>query len=162
MAYTKTEYLNHKLVTYIDPDTQQIIKQDEYIEKKLKHSLANTKGMSMSKRNDYIEIQESIVRSLLDLKIFNFLVKHYSRSGIVMANNKAVTITYLSKHFGVTRQKISTFIRRARKANFVKKEGTSLLLNPFIIVPYNVSNKDLAELQARWKALEEEETNKLT
>ena len=162
MAYTKTEYLNHKLVSYIDPDTQQIVKQDEYIEKKLKYNLANTKGMSMFKKYDYADIQEYIIKSALDLKLFNFLIKHQNRDSYVMVNGKPVNITYLSKHFNISRQKVSTFIKRTREADFLKKVNSLFMLNPFVVVPYNISNKDLAELQARWKALEEEETNKLT
>ena len=160
MEHHKIEYVNHKLVTYIDQDTNNIIKQDNYIEKRIKPKLANKRGMSMFKKNDYLDVQEKIIKSLLDLKIYNFLVKYCSKSGFVSIKGKPITITYLSNKFNVSRQKISTFIKRAREANFIKKDGTLLMINPFIIVPYNISDKDLFELQNNWRRLNDKQNTK--
>ena len=153
MSYYKIEYLKHKLVTYVDKDTNNIVKQDNYIEKKIKRKLSDTKGTQMFKKNDYLDIQEEIINSKLDLKIFNFLVRHYTKIGFVNIKGTPVKINYIAKKFNVSRQKVSSFIKKAMDAGFIKKDKGLIVLNPFILIPYNISDKDLYHLQEHWKEL---------
>ena len=150
MSNYTTDYLNHRLVTYSDSSTGQIISQDHFTEKRTKLTKSNKRGMSMFKKNDYLTMQEDTVRSLLDLKLWNFLVSSYKQSGVCMHNLKPVTITLLTEEFTVTRQKVSAFIKRGIEANFIRKQGTSLTLNPYVLVPFGISDEGLHELQSAW------------
>lgn len=150
MSNYTTYDLNHRLVTYTDADTGQFIKQDKYTERVTSIKLANKRGVSMFKKNDYLTMQESTVRSLLDLRLWNYLVANFKQSGICMDGNKPITITLLSTEFSVTRQKVSAFIKRAIEADFVRKQGTSLQLNPYVLIPYGIADKPLYDLQQNW------------
>jgi len=147
------DYLNHKLVTYIDESTGHTVLQDEFIEKRVTHKRANKKGMTMSKRNDYIRMQEESIVSVLDLKMWNYLVLNFKQNGICMYRSKYITITTLAEKFKVTRQKVSKFIRKCRESGFLHKQGTMLILNPFVVLPYGISDDALYQLQQTWVAL---------
>jgi hypothetical protein len=150
MSNCTTEYLSHRLITYSDPTNGNIISQDDYTERKITIKLSNKRGMTMFKKNDYLTMQEATVRSLLDLKLWNYLVKNFKQSGVCMTNGKPITITSLTEVFGITRQKVSGFIRRAIEADFIRKQGTSLTINPLVLIPYGIADKPLYELQEAW------------
>jgi len=122
--------------------------------------LSNKRGMRFMKVKDYTRMQEEVITSTLDLKMWNYLVNCYSKAGLCRVNGVPVTITILTKHFNVTRQKVSKFIKRTIDAGFLMKSGTSLLLNPLVVVPYGISDGDLYHLQQTWIKLSEQ--SKLT
>ena len=154
MANYSVEYLNHVLTTTRDEDGL-ITQQDRFIEQRTIEKLANKRGMRFMKVKDYTRMQEEVITSTLDLKMWNYLVNCYSKAGLCRVNGEPVTITILTKHFNVTRQKVSKFIKKCIDAGFLMKSGTSLLLNPLVVVPYGINDADLYLLQQTWIRLSE-------
>ena len=150
MSNYTTEYLHHVLTTQRDGKTNTVTQQDRYTTKHTSIKLSNKRGMSMFKKNDYLTMQEESVRSLLDLRLWNYLTANFKQSGICISATKPITITTLSTEFNVTRQKISSFIRRSILAGFVRKQGTTITLNPFVLIPYGITDPALHELQTNW------------
>ena len=144
------EYLNHTLTSSVDTNGN-ITHQDKYTEQKVKIYRSRTQGMQKMKRIDYCEMQEEVITSTLDLKIWNLLVNSYKKHGICEHNGSPISINGLSSHFEVTRQKISKFIKRAKDANFIQVRNRLIYINPHVLVPYAISDNDLYDLQQQWE-----------
>jgi len=150
MSNYTTEYIRHKLITVASPIDGEIKHQEEWTEKKIKNNKSNKQGMSMFKKNDYIAMQEYVVSSKLELRLWNFIVSNFKQCGHVQLNLKDITITELTKEFNITRQKVSSFIRKAIECGFIQKRGTLLYVNPFVVVPYEISDDNLHTIQKVW------------
>ena len=108
--------------------------------------LSKSKGgwIRMYKKT-YIEAQEDCVRSLTDLKVWNFFMDK-ARSDFSISIN----ISKLAKSLGVSRQKIHQFVKRAIEYDVIRKSDDGYELNPFILVPSGANDKNISDKQREW------------
>jgi hypothetical protein len=120
------------------------------VHKEYKVNLARTQGMYLMRKNKLFDILPNIVKSQLDMKIIAYLTNNINSRGEVTKNKKAVTINDIAETFSVSRKKISTTIAAAVEHDLIKKNKRTLVINPYLVVPYNINNDGLYILQTYW------------
>lgn len=108
---------------------------------------AKTKGgwQKMYKGN-YLEIQELCIKSLTDLRLWNYCIDKTTTDFSIKLNVKS-----LAAKIGVSRQKVHQFLKSAIENDALRKEDGYYYMNPFIIVPRGISDDESAKAQDKWK-----------
>lgn len=120
------------------------------IEKQYKEKLGKTGGMRMSHLSKLFSILSSVVNSNLDMQIVEFILSNNTKKGVVAVNSKPVGINQLAEKFNVSRKKINDLTSRAIESGLLKKHKRDLVVNPYIVIPYNISNDAVFILQTWW------------
>lgn len=98
-------------------------------------------------KKSYLKTQEECVKSLTDLRIWNFCIDNTRADFSVSIN-----ISKLGKSLGVSRQKVHQFVKKAIEVGFIKKNpNCDYELNPFIFTPYGCSDESVYNKQQEWK-----------
>jgi hypothetical protein len=121
-------------------------------------SHAKTQGTRKMKMKDYCTMQEQVVKSTQDLKIWNLLINSHKKDGSVKDRTDFLSVNGLAKHFECSRQNISSFIRRSKQANFIQVRNRIIYINPFVSIPYAISDTDLYEIQTKWTEFEDKQS----
>ena len=99
-------------------------------------------------------MQEMVIKSQLDLQLWNKLIMTYNKLGFCVApKNIPLSITNIATEFNITRQKVSTFIKRCKEAEFVIINKRLIYLNPYVVTPYGANDTILHDLQENWNEL---------
>ena len=120
------------------------------VEKQYKEKLGKTGGMRMAHLAKLFNILSTIVKSNLDMQLVEFLITNNSKKGVVSVNSKPIGSSDLADKFNVSRKKINDFTSRAIESGLLKKDKRKLVLNPYIVIPYNISNDSVYILQVWW------------
>lgn len=142
----RSKYENHVLRTYVDANTGEVIKQDEFV-----------KIVGKRKLNGFRLVYLDNVLSLLTK--FNTIREAYIGIDIIsrvsMGNNYEVVfnINEVAKYYGV-----KSWVARRVLAT-LKNEGVLMgcrgkyMYNPFFIIPRYMSDDMVGAMQNRWKEL---------
>jgi DNA-binding transcriptional regulator GbsR (MarR family) len=109
---------------------------------------ANIKGGFSMVYKDYDELLEEVIKSNMDMKIFQVIKKSftYKRVEVVLSS------TDISKQLNVSKPKVTRFIKNLINNDFLKRVGRSTYrMNPFMFIPFKSNGSDL---QQEWKRLE--------
>ena len=122
------------------------------VTREYKEKLGKSGGMRLVKTHDLMDKLPEIVNSSLDMRIVSYILKHNSLHGVVKykSSTRAIGINDLANEFGTTRKKVSEVIKRCIDCELVKKNKRELVLNPYIISPFNANNDTLYALQTYW------------
>lgn len=142
----RSKYENHVLRTYVDPNTGEVIKQDEFV-----------KIVGKRKLNGFRLVYLDNILSLLTK--FNTIREAYIGIDIIgkvsMSNNYEVTfnIDELAKYYQV-KPWVTKRVLATLKANDVLEGGRGkYMYNPFFIIPRYMSDDMVGAMQNRWKEL---------
>jgi len=116
-----------------------------------KKRLVNTGGMVLVKRLAIIDIENKILHSNLDVQLYNYLKLNQSKSGVVAYKGEPIGIKDIASAFSISRRKVSDFISRCIEVDLVRKNKRALVLNPYLLLPYNNSKDINFLLQLDWK-----------
>jgi hypothetical protein len=104
---------------------------------------------------DLFTVMEKTCTSSKDIHIFNMLTDMSDNEGNIVIGN----ITRMAKELGVSRVKLSVFLKKLIDIEFLKKTNNGeYAVNPFIFIGRRVrSNEDREKLQLKWHSIEETE-----
>ena len=99
---------------------------------------ANTQGTKLMKTLQLSDIIVEVVSSKTDALLFSYILKNCKKYNVLVkqGTKEPATSEYLAKKFGVTVQKVRSFIRKAAKADFVVKVKGIYFINPYVVIPY--------------------------
>lgn len=98
------------------------------------------------------EIFTEIITSNTDMRIVIYLITNTTPEGIVKYKdkNEYIGVLDLASIFEVSRKKVGNFISKCISHGLIKKNKRKLVVNPYIVVPYNTDEKELSRLKAYW------------
>jgi len=119
---------------------------------------ANIQGTKLMKVKKLTEVVRNVVSSKTDASLFGHIVDNCKLHNIVTkeSSKEPATTEYLAKRYGVSVQKVRTFIRKAIESDFLTKSKGRFIVNPFTVVPFTVGtsptiNDQIAnQLQLWW------------
>lgn len=131
-----------RLIKTVLTEDGQIIDQVKY------RKTSKTKGgWNRMYKKSYLKTQEECVKSLTDLKIWNFCIDNTRADFSVNIN-----FTKIGKEMGVSRQKVHQFIKKSLEAGFLKKNSNfEYEMNPFIFTPFGCTEDSISSKQKEWK-----------
>ena len=100
---------------------------------------------------DYDEMLEKVVRSNRDIMSINHIKSLIKKDFTLHLN-----ITKESKKMGIGRDKLSKLISRLVDADFLRREETGFVSNPFMYIPYMA--QDPLKMQEKWLETKENQT----
>ena len=153
--YTQT-YVKQGLTTLVKDGVQLNSVSHSYTATISKDT--NIQGTKLMKVIQLSDVIASTISSKTDALLFSYILQNCKKHNIVVrkSTSKPATADYLANHFGVTVQKVRSFIRKATSSLFLVKVKGKYLVNPYIVVPYSkrlstVVNDQLAnQLQLWW------------
>jgi predicted transcriptional regulator len=132
--------------------TQQVLNEDtgelEIKNYREERKSTNIKGGFSMVYKDYDEVLEEVIKSNIDMKIFQIIKKSftYKRIEVVLSS------TDISKQLNISKPKVTRFIKNLIDNAFLKRVGRGTYrMNPFMFIPFR---SDSSELQQEWKRLE--------
>jgi len=136
----------------------------EQVYKKKKANYKGIRRISMNIIDDIIE------NGNVYLKVLGYTLKNVNKNNELYKNTKIpMSITDLALQLNISRSKVSTAVNLLIKQNKLKKKGRTIVLSPYLYVPYNTSDDKLFILQTWWDSdftyditEELEEANRLT
>ena len=138
-----SNFTHNILISQTDTNTGVIVEQYGY-----KRKQKTKGGWRKVYVKNYTEMQELCIKGLADLKVWNHIITNTSADFKVRIN-----VTRLAGLIKTTRPTIHSFINRALENGFVKKMDDAYLVNPFICIPYGVSDELSAQAQQQWESL---------
>ena len=121
---------------------------------------ANIQGTKLMKIKSISEAVRATVSSKTDAALFAHFIDNCKRHNVVAkeGSTEPANTDYLAKRYGVTVQKVRSYIRKAIEHDFIRKAGTKFFVNPYTVVPFiigtsSIENDQIAnQLQLWWKS----------
>lgn len=120
----------------------------------------NIQGTKLMKIKAISEAVRATVSSKTDAALFAHFIDNCKRHNVVTkeGSTEPANTDYLAKRYGVTVQKVRSYIRKAIEHNFIRKAGTKFFINPYTVVPFTIGtsaieNDQIAnQLQLWWES----------
>jgi len=130
---------NHKLNTTYD-STGSIATQDKWTQSYQSESKQGWRKYYMDALNIY-----DVCNSNLENRMARHLIESIKKGFVLEIDYKA-----LMKSFDISDKKAKTFLKKMKDIGFIKGGRGLYLTNPFMYIPYQTNDKDVAEAQTRW------------
>lgn len=136
---TRTDIITHKVLNEATGE----LESKQFIEQKTKKTIRG--GFNLMYHMKYEEVNESVVTSKTDLKLFNWITNRFTYQKV------DVPLIYSECNIPLSQPKFSRFIKSLVEVNYLLRTSRGVYrLNPFIYVPFRA---DGSELQAEWMEL---------
>lgn len=109
-----------------------------------------TDGMSLMRKKTVFDLLPEVANSNLDIRIISKIVKSITQEGFVGSGTVHTTVTGLAKEFETTPRKVRDVVKRLEEVDLVRRVSKRIYVNPYIILPYGVSQDQGQLLQLRW------------
>jgi hypothetical protein len=124
------------------------------------HRQTNIQGTKLMKVITLTDAIEAVIASKTDAKLFSYVLSNCKGFNTVVKHNTATPAdaAYLAKHFDVSVQKVRTFLRKTYDASLLKRVQKTLVVNPYILIPYikgssaTVNDQIASQLQHWWSS----------
>ncbi len=130
---------NHKLDTAYDNNGNRI-----YSDKWKETIVTESKGGWRKYYMSGLDIFEVCI-SRLENQMARHLIES-TRKGFILN----ITIKDLQNKFDISDKKAKTFIKKMRDIDYIRGSRGIYMTNPFMFIPYGMSDKDIAMAQNAW------------
>ena len=116
-----------------------------------KEKLANTGGTKLVKFKRISSIQMKHANTPSVMKLLAYVMGNQSRdSMLVTPRGKPASSAYLSEVLDIHRNSLTSSVKSLMLEGLLKKVGRTIYVNPYIIMPYAISNHSIHLLQLLW------------
>lgn len=137
-----TKIQHHTLKSYIDKETGQIIKQDEFIKRKVPQK---ENGFNLVYCDNLRDLC-SVLTNSLDIALFiDLMIYEIDRDMLLKIDYKK-----LMEKYKLTRSKAQRFISLLIKYNIIKGSRGVYKVSPFFILPKFLDDRTIADKQREW------------
>ena len=140
----RKEYTNHVLRTYVDPETGEIIKQDEFVEVSKGKKL---KGFRLTYMNNLIALASRFNNTSEFVIGAHILCDMPTK----MTYDIALNVEGLAKHYKVKPWVIRRVINTLKRTNTLEGSRGKYTVNPFFIVPKYMDDDLVCNAQKDWE-----------
>lgn len=137
-----TKIQHHTLKSYIDKETGQIIKQDEFIKRRVPQK---ENGFNLVYCDNLRDLC-SVLTNSLDIALFiDLMIYEIDRDMLLKIDYKK-----LMEKYKLTRSKAQRFISLLIKYNIIKGSRGVYKVSPFFILPKFLDDRTIADKQREW------------
>lgn len=138
---------DHTLKSYVDTTTGHIIKQDEYRVVRKSQKESGYRLVYLTNLKEYM-LNFSITEWYILLDILENKV----------TSSFTLNVTYkdIKEEYKVSRTLAQQFLTKLKTIDIIRGNRGSYIVNPFTVLPYRVSDNDVAEAQRLWGSVDGE------
>lgn len=105
------------------------------------------RGWTKMYRLGYDEIAREMTSSL-EYDIFTMIRDSNEPKTFILKYTQKEIVQLL----GTTRNTVAKTVKKLKDLDFIRKEGSIIIMNPFVYVPPRMDDKIISEAQNRWKS----------
>lgn len=133
----------HILNTFVDEETNKIVKQDKWIGRSVNQKKS---GYNLVYMDNLIDIIRYFTKAQIEI-VLDCLTEHIYPKDFTL---DFVSYKALAKEYSMSESSARKLITAMRKADVVRKTSKGYLVNPYLVLPRKMSDERITMFQIDW------------